>query len=121
MGIAQAIAIIPGVSRSGSTLATGLLLKVSPQEAPRFSFLMVLPLILAATLLEVKDLLEAPAGEHALAVGPLVVGFLSSFLFGILACLWMIRLVRRSKLYHFGWYCLAVGSIAVGASLLGYA
>ncbi|MEM6297452.1 MAG: undecaprenyl-diphosphate phosphatase, partial [Bacteroidota bacterium] len=105
IGIAQAIAILPGISRSGSTIATALLLGVGREQAARFSFLMVLVPILGATALKVKDYLEDPTAAESISAAALGAGFLAAFLTGTLACLWMIRLVKRGKLIYFGAYC----------------
>lgn len=118
IGIVQAVAIIPGISRSGSTIATALLLKADKAKAARFSFLMVLPPILGATLLEIKDYMEVSATQESISVTVLIVGFLTAFLTGIIACKWMIELVKRGKLFYFSIYCFIVGSIAVGVALM---
>ncbi|MGD1846415.1 MAG: undecaprenyl-diphosphate phosphatase [Salibacteraceae bacterium] len=115
IGLAQAVAILPGISRSGSTISTALLAGVSRENAARFSFLMVLPPILGATLLEVKDYIEEPSSAFSPAA--LAVGFLAAFLSGLLACNWMIRIVKNAKLQYFAWYCFAVGALAVVLSL----
>jgi len=111
MGIAQSIAVIPGISRSGSTIATGLLSGVGKEQAARFSFLMVLPPIIGATLLEVKDFAENPTTSMDWA--PLIAGFLAAFLSGVFACSAMLRIVKRGKLSWFAWYCFAIGTIAI--------
>ena len=127
IGIAQAIAILPGISRSGSTISTALLLGVDRSRAARFSFLMVLPPILGATLLKVRKYFEDPEVINgvvtpvadAAAVGTevgtpaLIAGFIAAFVAGLLACQWMIALVKRSKLDYFAIYCLLVGAIAI--------
>lgn len=114
IGIAQAIAILPGISRSGSTIATALYLGVEKSRATRFSFLMVLPPILGATLLKVIDLFEAGSTTTTtLAAGPMVGGFLAAFISGLFACSMMIALVRRGKLIYFAYYCYLVGIIAI--------
>ncbi len=125
IGIAQAIAILPGISRSGSTISTALLLGVDRSRAARFSFLMVLPPILGATVLKLKDYFEessaaATAVDGAADVGtmPLIAGFIAAFLAGLLACQWMIALVKRSKLDYFAIYCLVVGVVAIAWGLL---
>jgi len=129
IGIAQAIAILPGISRSGSTISTALLLGIDRSKAARFSFLMVLPPIIGATLLKVKDYLEAAPVEAAVTadaastavevgVGPLIAGFIAAFVAGLLACQWMIALVKRSKLDYFAYYCLIVGVMAIVAGLM---
>lgn len=109
IGVAQAIAILPGISRSGSTIAAALLLGVKREYAAPFSFLMVLPPIFGATLLEVKDYLEVTDPEKV-PVAALVGGFLAAFLVGMFACSAMIRLVRNSRLLYFAIYCLLVGA-----------
>lgn len=121
IGLSQAIAILPGISRSGATISTSLLLGVSREEAARFSFLMVLPPIIGATLLKVKDYLEiSQTAEVAnqMSVTTLGVGFLAAFVTGLLACTWMIQLVKRGKLTYFAIYCFVVGGIAIAFSLL---
>ena len=113
IGLAQACAILPGISRSGSTIGAALMLGVSREEAARFSFLMSLIPIGGATLLTLKDLMEAPAQA---ATGPwtgYIVGTLAAFVSGWIACTWMIRLVKRSNLAGFGAYCLAAGILAL--------
>ncbi len=111
IGVMQAVAVLPGISRSGSTISTGLLLGVDKSKIARFSFLMVLPPILGATLLKVKDLMEAPpASFDAL---PMVAGFIAAFFSGLIACVWMIDLVKKGKLIYFAIYCFIVGTIAI--------
>jgi undecaprenyl-diphosphatase len=110
IGISQAVAIIPGVSRSGATIATSVLLGVDKVKAARFSFLMVVPLILGKIA---KGLL---GGEFAIsgdAALPLAIGFVAAFLSGLLACKSMITLVKNSKLMYFSIYCFVVGVIAI--------
>ena len=116
IGIAQAMAVIPGLSRSGATISTGLLLGVKRDEVASFSFLMALIPIIGANLLE---LFGGGFGTSAAAVGtvPLAAGFLTSFLVGTLACRLMIRLVKRGNLIWFAVYCAVVGVIAIGYSL----
>ncbi|MBK8504882.1 MAG: undecaprenyl-diphosphate phosphatase [Saprospiraceae bacterium] len=109
IGLSQAIAILPGISRSGATISTSVLLKIDRQRAARFSFLMVVPLIFGKIA---KDLLtgEWQAVEQ---VTPLVVGFIAAFFTGILACIWMIELVKRARLRYFGWYCALAGLLCI--------
>ena len=112
IGISQALAILPGISRSGSTISTALVLGISRTEAARFSFLMALPVILGATLLETKDLLE----QGAAGSGPMMgyfVGVIAAFVSGLLACKLMIRLVKGTNLLWFAVYCAAVGIVAI--------
>ena len=112
IGCAQAVAVLPGLSRSGTTIATGLLCGVKKEEVAKFSFLMVLIPILGEALL---DLLKLLSGEMAVNIGvlPLVVGFVAAFMTGCFACRFMIDVVRRQKLTYFAIYCLAVGLFAI--------
>lgn len=117
IGMAQAIAVLPGISRSGSTIATALILGVDKEKAARFSFLMVLGPIIGASLLELKDYFEAPEAMK-ISVVALVSGFMAAFVTGLAACTWMITLVKKGKLLWFSYYCFAVGAIAIVWSLL---
>ena len=111
IGVAQAFAVIPGISRSGATISTGLLLKNKKDGIARFSFLMVLVPIIGANL---KDLMDGKlSGASDISVMALVVGFVAAFVSGLLACKWMIGIVRRGKLIYFALYCLLVGSTAL--------
>jgi len=110
IGIAQAIAILPGISRSGATIAIALLIGVSRPEAARFSFLMVIPLILGSMAKSILD--QGAAAAITFDPLPMSVGFLAALASGVLACTWMIALVKRSKLRNFAFYCLLVGIIA---------
>lgn len=112
MGIAQALAILPGVSRSGTTIATGVLLGIRRDRVARFSFLMVIPLIIGVMIKELKDY----SGNGDVDVMPLIIGFIAAFISGLLACKWMIRIVKKSKLIYFAYYCFAVGITAIIAS-----
>jgi len=118
IGLAQAIAIMPGISRSGTTISTALLLGVNKEKAARFSFLMVLPPILGAMLLKAKDFLENPEIAGNISGMNLTVGFLAAFFSGLLACQWMIAIVKKGKLIYFAIYCGVVGLLAVAGSLL---
>lgn len=115
IGIAQAVAVLPGLSRSGSTIATGLILGNNKAHMAQFSFLMVIPPILGEALLDTikaaKEGFSAAFGD--LSVMALVVGFVAAFISGIVACKWMIGIVRRSKLIYFAYYCLAVGAVTL--------
>lgn len=115
IGVAQAIAVLPGISRSGATIATSLLLGVAREKATRFSFLMVVPLILGSM---VKKVLDDGLAQESFSLGPVIAGFIAAFFSGYLACQWMISLVKRSKLRYFAYYCAAVGSIAILTSQL---
>ena len=113
IGLAQAAAVMPGLSRSGSTIATGLLLGNKKEKLAQFSFLMVIPPIIGEALL---DVLKAVKGEEAFGgidTLPLVVGFLAAFVSGCLACKWMINIVKKGKLVYFGVYCAIVGIITI--------
>ena len=112
IGLSQALAILPGISRSGSTIGTALLLGVSRAEAARFSFLMALPVILGATLLESKDLMESGAANSGPLLG-YVVGVIAAFASGLIACKLMIRLVKGTNLLWFAVYCAVAGLIAI--------
>ncbi len=114
IGVAQAIALLPGISRSGATIATSVLLGIDRAKAARFSFLMVVPLILGKMA---KDMLEGDFSFQSENIGVLSVGFLAAFVFGIIACTWMISLVKRSKLSYFAIYCFIVGVLSI---FLGY-
>lgn len=114
MGIAQAVAVVPGISRSGSTIATGLLLGNKRPEVSKFSFLMVLAPIIGANILSIKD--ADPTSETSLGIGVLIIGFIAAFLTGLAACTFMIRIVNKGKLIWFAVYCAIVGAIAIGAS-----
>ena len=115
IGVAQACAVLPGLSRSGSTIATGLLLGNAKERLAQFSFLMVIPPILGEALLEVKDMLEVGVSQAmgGISTGALIVGFLSAFITGCLACRWMVRLVARGKLIYFAAYCALVGAATI--------
>lgn len=115
IGIAQALAVMPGISRSGATIATGLLLKNQKEQVARFSFIMVLIPIIGANLL---DIIQGKVGANAeIATLPLVTGFLAAFISGTLACRWMLMIVKRGKLVYFAIYCLLVGSLAILLSI----
>ncbi|MFT5185074.1 MAG: undecaprenyl-diphosphatase [Flavobacteriales bacterium] len=118
IGIAQAIAILPGISRSGATIATSLLLGVSRERAAKFSFLMVLPPILGAALLKVLDFMEEGSSVANIDPVPLIAGFIAAFVAGVVACSWMVKIVKQSKLSYFALYCLIVGVISIVAGLM---
>lgn len=112
MGIAQAVATIPGISRSGATISTALLLKNNRSDVARFSFLMVLLPIMGAALLDILSMSSSPS-ENSIAIGSLVIGFLAAYISGYLACTWMIRLVKKGNLYWFAIYCALIGIISI--------
>ncbi len=115
IGISQAIAMLPGISRSGATISTSVLLGIDRTKAARFSFLMVVPLIFGKIA---KDLLSGDINFQSSEIAPISAGFIAAFLAGLLACNWMIALVKKSKLSYFSIYCAVVGLIAIGYSLL---
>jgi len=115
IGISQAIAMLPGISRSGATISTSVLLGVDRTRAAKFSFLMVVPLIFGKIG---KDLLSGDLSFQSSEIIPITAGFIAAFLAGLVACKWMISLVKKSKLSYFSIYCTIVGSIAIGYALL---
>jgi undecaprenyl-diphosphatase len=118
IGLAQAVAVLPGLSRSGSTIATGLLLGNKKEQLAQFSFLMVIPPILGEALLDVLKAVKGEAIAGDIGMLPLCVGFLAAFVSGCFACKWMISIVKRGKLIYFGIYCAIVGALAIVTSLL---
>jgi undecaprenyl-diphosphatase len=120
IGLGQALAVLPGLSRSGTTIATGLILGNSKQNMAQFSFLMVIPPILGEALLETIDMFEIGISASFGGISPtaLIVGFLAAFLSGCAACKWMISIVRRGKLIYFAYYCLVVGIATIVFSLI---
>lgn len=116
VGLAQAVALLPGISRSGSTIATSLLLGINKEKAARFSFLMVIPLIFGKMG---KDIISGDFEFTTEGNGlPLLAGFFAALFTGIIFCTWMIKLVKNSKLIYFAIYCFIVGTIAVVYTIL---
>ncbi|MBR5781725.1 MAG: undecaprenyl-diphosphate phosphatase [Bacteroidales bacterium] len=113
IGLGQALAVLPGLSRSGTTIATGLILGNKKESIAQFSFLMVLIPILGETFLNIIDMIKEPALLGGIGITPLLVGFLGAFLSGCLACKFMINLVRKGKLIYFAIYCAIVGVITI--------
>ena len=115
IGIAQACAVMPGLSRSGSTIATGLLLGNKKEKLAQFSFLMVIPPILGEALLDIKDIFEVGFSQamNGIPIGTALVGFLAAFITGCFACKWMINIVKKGKLVWFAVYCAIVGILAI--------
>ena len=116
IGVSQAIAILPGISRSGATISTSVLLGVDKTKAARFSFLMVVPLILGKMIKDISGGALVFEGEKFVVLSA---GFVAAFLSGLLACTWMIRLVKQSKLTYFSLYCFLVGALAIGYGIWG--
>lgn len=110
IGVSQAIAILPGISRSGATIGTSVLLGIDRTKAARFSFLMVVPLIFGKVA---KDVLSDEFSMAGLNTSALVAGFIAAFITGMFACKWMIAIVKKSKLSYFSYYCFAIGTIAL--------
>lgn len=109
IGLAQAIAVLPGLSRSGSTIATGLLLGNKKESMAQFSFLMVIPPILGEALLDAMKVVKGEEAFGSIETLPLIIGFVAAFVSGCLACKWMINIVKRGKLVYFGIYCAIAG------------
>lgn len=110
IGLAQAVSLLPGISRSGATVSAGLFLGAAPGEAVRFSFLLSIPAILGSVVLALPDLAAASEGQGLAFLG---IGFVAAFLAGLAAIAWMLRLVARGKLHWFGVYCLLAGGAAL--------
>lgn len=113
IGVAQTCAVLPGISRSGSTIATGLLLGNKKSEVAKFSFLMVLVPIIGENILSIFKTDVSTAASINTSI--LIVGFIAAFASGLLACSWMIKLVKKGKLIYFAIYCLIIGLIAIFA------
>ena len=118
IGLAQACAVMPGLSRSGSTIATGLMLGNKKESLAQFSFLMVIPPILGEALLDVLKMVKGDDAFGDISALPLVVGFVAAFVSGCVACKWMINIVKKGKLVWFGVYCAIAGAVTIICSLL---
>ena len=119
IGLAQACAVLPGLSRSGSTIATGLLLGDDKAKLAQFSFLMVIPPILGEALLDGMKLMKGEALAGDIPALSLIIGFVAAFVSGCLACKWMINIVKKGKLVYFGIYCAIAGALTLILNLLG--
>lgn len=113
IGCAQAVAVLPGLSRSGSTIATGLILGDRRSQLAQFSFFMVIIPILGEALLDIKKMLETGSLSSDISFMPMLVGFIAAFLVGCLACKWMINLVKKGKLVWFAIYCVIIGIVCL--------
>lgn len=116
IGCAQAVAVLPGLSRSGTTIATGIILGDNREKVAQFSFLMVIIPILGKGLLDLKDMLfpdEVAAAAPAVGTLLLVIGFLASFIVGCIACKWMLNIVKQGKLVWFAVYCVLAGILCL--------
>lgn len=119
IGVAQACAVLPGLSRSGSTIATGLMLGNKKEKMAQFSFLMVIPPILGEALLDGMKIIKGAAeGMTDISLSSLTIGFIAAFVSGCLACKWMINIVKKGKLIYFAIYCAIVGLITLVCSLI---
>ena len=119
IGLAQACAVMPGLSRSGTTIATGLLLGDNKAKLAQFSFLMVIPPILGEALLDGMKIVKGAAdGTSDISVLSLVVGFLAAFISGCVACKWMINIVKKGKLIYFAIYCAIAGAVTIACTLM---
>jgi undecaprenyl-diphosphatase len=117
IGIAQACAVIPGLSRSGSTIGVGLLLGNKKEQTAKFSFLMVIIPILGEALLDlVKG--EFSVEASGISATALITGFLAAFITGVIACKWMINMVKKGKLIYFAYYCITIGLCTIVYSLM---
>lgn len=116
IGCSQAVAVLPGLSRSGTTIATGIILGDKRSQVATFSFIMVILPILGETLLDLAKMLTATAPAQAAGVisaGAMIIGFVSAFIVGCAACRWMIELVKKGRLIWFAVYCVAVGALCL--------
>lgn len=118
IGLSQACAVLPGLSRSGTTIATGLLLGNNKAKLAQFSFLMVIPPILGEALLDILKLVKGEDIAGDIPTLSLVVGFVAAFLSGCLACKWMINIVKKGKLIYFAIYCAIAGLITIACTLM---
>lgn len=109
MGLGQALAIFPGISRSGSTIVAGMMAGTSPVEVAEFSFLMAIPVITGAAVLQIKSLSELEAG----LIGPYLVGALFSFAMGLAAVYAVLNVIKRGRFEYFAFYCLALGLVGL--------
>lgn len=113
IGCGQAVAVLPGLSRSGTTIATGITIGDNREQVARFSFFMVIIPILGQMLLDIKDFIGGEAVGEAVGLLPMAVGFLAAFLVGCAACRWMINIVKKGKLVWFALYCVIMGVVCI--------
>jgi undecaprenyl-diphosphatase len=114
IGIAQAFAILPGISRSGSTIVTGIFLGINRETAARFSFILAIPAILGAAVIKISDLLSA--GSSQIPISYLIIGAFAALLSGYLAIVWLLNIVKKGKLEWFAYYCYFIATL----SFIGY-
>src|SRR5574344_1926905 len=118
IGLSQALAVLPGLSRSGTTIATGLMLGDNKAKLAQFSFLMVIPPSLGEALLDGMKIMKGAATDEAqMSLFALLIGFIAAFVAGCLACKWMINIVKKGKLVYFAIYCAIIGTITVICSI----
>lgn len=118
IGLSQALAVLPGLSRSGTTIATGLLLGDNKAKLAQFSFLMVIPPIVGEALLDGMKIMKGAAHDEAqMSLLALFIGFIAAFVAGCIACKWMINIVKKGKLVYFAIYCAIVGTITIICSI----
>jgi undecaprenyl-diphosphatase len=110
IGLAQALAILPGISRSGTTVAAAVWLGIDPVRAAEFSFLLVIPVVLGAALLQVPDL---SGGVAAVGIGPLALGFAAAVVSGVVAIRWLVAMLRRRAFHQFALYCWGIGAVTI--------
>lgn len=118
IGVSQACAVMPGLSRSGTTIATGLLLGNNKAKMAQFSFLMVIPPILGEALLDVVKMMKGENIAGDIPMMSLVIGFLAAFISGCIACKWMINIVKKGKLIYFAIYCAIAGVVTIACTFL---
>jgi undecaprenyl-diphosphatase len=118
IGLSQACAVMPGLSRSGTTIATGLLLGNNKAKMAKFSFLMVIPPILGEALLDVVKMMKGENIAGDIPMLSLVIGFLAAFISGCIACKWMINIVKKGKLIYFAIYCAIAGAVTIACTFL---
>ena len=117
IGLSQAVAVLPGLSRSGTTIATGLMLGNKKSSMAQFSFLMVIPPILGEALLDVLKIVKGEEMGGEIGILPLAIGFVAAFVSGCVACKWMIGIVKKGKLIYFAYYCALAGLATLAYSV----
>lgn len=113
IGCSQAIAVLPGLSRSGTTIATGIIIGDRREQVAQFSFFMVIIPIVGEALLDVLKMIKEPVGSTDIGLLPLLVGFLAAFIVGCIACKWMLEIVKKGKLIWFALYCVIMGIVCI--------
>jgi len=111
VGIAQAVALVPGISRSGSTISAGLLSGIKREKIASFSFLIFIPAMIGATILEIRDI-------TSVEIGPIISGTLAAIIVGYISLIWLLKIIKKGKFHHFSWYCWTLGIITIIISLV---